>query len=171
MRDRPVEPLGEANLAEGPGMGSYPARIPSRSGESSHGVEEAFRRRLVVEQTCAAVDHRFNGAPAAERQHWLAGRHRLDRRDAEILLARQDEGAAARHQPFDFVIRKVADDPDRRPGASAQTRLPGPGSDHDEWQPCSIARINDVIDPLVGGRNARYRRADKQRRNSGRTPA
>ena len=44
----------------------------------------------------------------------------------------------------------MAHDPDGRPGASAQTRLPGSGSDHDEWQVCSIAGINDVIDPLVG---------------------
>src|SRR4029077_1198312 len=75
---------------------------------------------------------------------------RLDRGDSEVLLARQDEGATARHQSLDLVIGKVSGDFDGGPRARAQVGLPGPRPDHDQRQLSPVARLDDVIEAFVG---------------------
>ena len=72
--------------------------------EALHRRRDGSRRWLVEEGPRLALDDRLEEAPARERDHGRAAGHRLDRRDAEILLAREQERPRAA-QVAEAVIR------------------------------------------------------------------
>ena len=93
---------------------------------------EPRRRRGVEQDAGPPVDDRLERPAGPESDDRAAGRHRLDRNDAEVLGPRRDERTAAADQleqagPFD-----VADEPGPRPGKPLEGRPFGTVADDDE---------------------------------------
>src|ERR1700759_3307550 len=69
------------------------------------GLDDRIGGLLVEEQAGLAVDHGFEGAAFAERQDGRAAGLRLQRRDAEIFLRRENEGLGSLEMLLQHVVR------------------------------------------------------------------
>src|SRR5207253_6318321 len=122
LEDRPIEPLGaraEGLRLEAVGIRLEPAdRRRQRLGGLR--VEEEPGRGLV-----SAVERhdRLERAAVAEGDHGPSGRHRLERRDAEVRGGRKQQRATPRVELRDLGVAPPAEELDRRPRERAEPRL------------------------------------------------
>ena len=101
--------------------------------------------------------HGLGRAPLAERDHRRARGHRLQRRDAEVLLAREHERPASRVQRGDLVVAKPAGEPHLAPAAPSAPAPPAhcPRSPR---QPQPVERLHRQADALVRRQGADHQK-------------
>ena len=148
LEDRPVEGLGARpqGLAIEPRLGPLESRdrVDQRVDRLLR-EEDGGRRRVGGVEP----DHRLERAAPRERDRRASGRGRFERRDAEVLDRRKDEGAAARVQPGDLGVGPPPEKAHRRPGQRAQPRLLRARADDDEPSAEAIGRADREVDALV----------------------
>jgi hypothetical protein len=139
------EPFGPEVLGPCP----VPHRGPRCRLEPLDGVADGVRRLLGEEQAGLAVDDGLRRTGPVERNHRRARGHRLDRRDAEVLLAGEDERPAALHQVGDHVVSLCAEELDGRAGHLVQARLTRSLAHHLERPTEPAACADGEVEPLV----------------------
>ncbi len=134
-------------------LGARPAthRVDRRHGlEAFHGRRDGLGLGGGKERPGGALDHRLEESPAAERDDRRSAGHGLDRRDAEILLAREDEGARALQVVDDDGVRCVAEQAHVGRQIALDRGALRPVADHHELSRGHAAEgLHDRIDPLV----------------------
>src|SRR5207302_4952405 len=84
--------------------------------------EERVDRRLLEEEAGLPGDHGLQRAATAERQDGPAGGLGLDRRDAEVLLSRQQEEGRVGVEPRKLLVRDAAEETDGGAGPGGEPR-------------------------------------------------
>src|SRR6266436_6262001 len=93
--------------------------------------------------------HRFRNATTAEGDHRRAARLSLDRRNAEIFFAREEQSPTAAQVSADDRVGLPAEERDR--GASQSTQPSGilAGADDEQGLAQTVAGLNRQVEPLV----------------------
>ena len=106
-------------------------------------------RLLPEEQARPARYYRLQGTPCSVGDHWSATRHRLNRRQAEILLPWEDECTAACVLGRHFRVRQPPEEADRRSGLAPQCCHLRTGSHDPQFRPNQIAGLDCQVDSFV----------------------
>ena len=147
----------EVLAGEGAGVrdhgGLVPRPVQARVGQ---GRGQGRRRLLGEEDPVEALAHRVQHAAGAEGHHRPAGGRRLQRRDAEVLQAREHEAAAVAVQRRQLVVadgarrRCTRPVPGRRGGQGlAAAPRSGPVPATTSVRPAAMAARDRQVDALV----------------------
>ncbi len=139
-------------------------RVEPRGGplEARHRLDQRVDRLRLEEHRGGRLGrvephHRLERAAARQGDRRAPGGGGLERRDAEVLDRRKDEGAAARVEPSDLGVGSPPEKADRRPGERAQSRVLRTRADDEQASAESIGRADREVDALV-----RHERAHDQ---------
>ncbi len=96
-----------------------------------------------------AFQHGLQRPARAVRDDRPPGRHRFQRRQAEIFFARKNQGAAAGVFVGDFLIGQASQEAHGRPGALLQHGQFGPVADDVQLRANPVAGVDHQIHALV----------------------
>ena len=151
-RDERLDLVAEPGAAERVGVarGWRRCRSDVPSAVARCASANAVDRRLVDQKAGLAGDDRFERAAAAQRDDRPAARLRLERDDAEVLLARQQHDCGAPIQVADVVVRQAAEELGRPPPAARSSAGAFRAvADDRQRHPCEAARVDRQVDPFV----------------------
>ncbi len=157
---RPERLLAEAERVRPDLLGA-----PARDLAPLERVDQRRRRLLAEEEPGHAVDDRLGERAPPVGDDGPAGGRGLERRDAELLLAGEEERPAAGDGLAHRRVGLPAEEADRGARAPAEARELGAAPDHVEAPAEPAARVHRDVEPLVRreGRHAEVRVTDGAR--------
>ena len=131
-------------------MGPDPGRIKTIGMETTDRLGQGIGRLFLEKEARLPLDHIVQGAPAGIGDDGPPGGHGLHGRDAKVLQAGKEKGAAAGHQAGQIGVGHAPEEAHVGPGESLQVGPVAALAGDPQRQPQPIQRLYGQVDTLVG---------------------